>query len=88
VLFTLLFAQAKNKPSARTGPGIPVPPAAHLSKKVRYCTAAQKEPQRGGGFPGKLAGPARSGTVQRGFAAQPGSSGRGLSGQKIGRGGL
>ncbi len=51
VLFTLLFAQAKNKPSARTGPGIPVPLAAHLSKKVRCCTAAQKEPQRGGGLP-------------------------------------
>ena len=30
VLFTLLFAQAKNKPSARTGPGISVPLAAHL----------------------------------------------------------
>ncbi len=39
-------------------------------------------------LPGKLAGPARSGTVQRGFAVRPGSSGRGLSGQKTGRGGL
>ena len=51
VLFTLLFAQAKNKPSARTGPGIPAPLAAHLSKKVRCCTAAQKDPPRGGGYP-------------------------------------
>ena len=49
--FTLLFAQAKNKPSARTGPGISVPLAAHFSKKVRYCTAAQKEPQRGADSP-------------------------------------
>ena len=48
VLFTLLFAQAKNKPSARTGPGIPVPLAAHFSKKVRYSTAVHLPPSSGG----------------------------------------
>ena len=47
VLFTLLFAQAKNKPSARTGPGIPCR-LRHTSQKgkvLRSCTI--KNPSAG-----------------------------------------
>ena len=46
------FRASEKGPAARGRiPRIPVPLAAHLSKKVRCCTAAQKEPQRGGGYP-------------------------------------
>ena len=46
------FRASEKGPAARgRTPRIPVPPAAHFSKKVRCCTAAQKEPQRGGGYP-------------------------------------
>ena len=46
------FRASEKGPAARGRiPRIPVPPAAHLSKKVRCCTAAQKDPPRGGGSP-------------------------------------
>ena len=46
------FRASEKGPAARGRiPRIPVPLAAHLSKKARCCTAAQKEPQRGGGYP-------------------------------------
>ena len=62
VLFTLLFAQAKNKPSARTGPGI-LCRLRHTSQKGKAPRSCTKRTPARGGFPGKLAGPARSGTV-------------------------
>ena len=46
------FRASEKGPAARgRTPRIPVPLAAHFSKKVRCCTAAQKESPRGGGFP-------------------------------------
>ncbi|NBK20083.1 hypothetical protein D7Y41_31905 [Anaerotruncus sp. 1XD22-93] len=60
--FYLAFCTSKKQAVRPDGTGHPLPLAAHFSKKVRCCTAAQKEHQRGGGLPGKLAGPARSGT--------------------------
>jgi hypothetical protein len=51
--FYLAFCTSKKQAVRPDGTGHPLPLAAHLSKKVRCCTAAQKEPQRGGGFPGK-----------------------------------
>ena len=62
VLFTLLFAQAKNKPSARTGPGI-LCRLRHTSQKGKAPRSCTKRTPARGGFPGKLAGSARSGTV-------------------------
>jgi len=46
VLFTLLFAQAKNKPSARTGPGI-LCRSRHTDQKgkvLRSCTKRATTP--------------------------------------------
>ena len=49
------FRAFEKGPAARgRTPRIPVPLAAHFSKKVRCCTAAQKEPQRGGGLHGSI----------------------------------
>ncbi len=62
VLFILLFAQAKNKPSARTGPGI-LCRLRHTSQKGKVLRSCTKRTPARGGFPGKLAGSARSGTV-------------------------
>ena len=46
------FRASEKGPAARgRTPRIPVPLAAHFSKKVRCCTAAQKESPRGGGLP-------------------------------------
>ena len=59
VLFTLLFAQAKNKPSARTGPGI-LCRLRHTSQKGKVLRSCTKRTPARGGFPGRLA---RSGTV-------------------------
>ncbi len=42
--FYLAFCTSKKQAVRPDGTGHPVPPAAHLSKKVRCCTAAQKEP--------------------------------------------
>ena len=62
VLFTLLFAQAKNKPSAWTEPGI-LCRLRHTSQKGKVLRSCTKRTPARGGFPGKLAGSARSGTV-------------------------
>ena len=59
VLFTLLFAQAKNKSSARTGPGI-LCRLRHTSQKGKVLHRCTKRTPARGGFPGRLA---RSGTV-------------------------
>ena len=46
------FRASEKGPAARgRTPRIPVPPAAHFSKKVTCCTVAQKESPRGGGYP-------------------------------------
>ena len=52
--FYLAFCTSKKQAVRPDGTGHPLPLAAHLSKKVRCCTAAQKEPQRGADSPASL----------------------------------
>ena len=49
--FYLAFCTSKKQAVRPDGTGHSLPPAAHISKKVRCCAAAQKEPQRGADSP-------------------------------------